>query len=303
MDSRSSWTKEVATGEEEKRSKTKEKSFCWVWGSYRIKCLKPSNPCSSWSYSGAVTTCVVFPFLHHFALFLTDTWVYFWWLSMDGRKHAYLRTSANIFGFLCFYIICNYALTLLYFGFFVRHLQSCFLLFIFKVYFGLSHQLANSLMTNESEFHLMFSLLISMLHLHGLLPIFGLPLLLATFLVILGFAPPACHELCLRLEMGLERHWSNCRKGLGTEWQCASLLRLVWCRLRRWGKLPCLYRQPSQCQSIHRGRCMWVMWKRGSRGGSLESLHSKLHNFILGSICGQVGQVFYGVFWFWMEEK
>ncbi|CBI40920.3 unnamed protein product, partial [Vitis vinifera] len=33
-----------------------------------------------------------------------------------------------------------------------------------------------------------------MFHLHGLLPIFGLPLLLATFLVILGFAPPACHD-------------------------------------------------------------------------------------------------------------
>ena len=82
---------------------------------------------------------------------------------------------------------------------------------------------------------------------------------------------------------------SSRRKRGGTEWKRASLLRLVRCCLRRWGKLSCLYWQPSRCQSIHRGRCMWALWKQDSRGGSLEILHFGLHSFILGSICGRVG--------------
>ena len=82
---------------------------------------------------------------------------------------------------------------------------------------------------------------------------------------------------------------SSRRKRVGTEWKRASLLRLVRCCLRRWGKLSCLYWQPSRCQSIHRGRCMWALWKQDSRGGSLEILHFGLHSFILGSICGRVG--------------
>ena len=125
-------------------------------------------------------------------------------------------------------MLCFFFFFFFFFLFFFKTPTTFFfylLLFIFKVHFGLSHQLANSLMTQEKELHLVFFFTYFFVLSPWSPSHFCLPLLLVTFLV--------CMSMCLsdwwcRSDFWVE--YSRCYKWrIWNEWLS---LPLCWLKLR-----------------------------------------------------------------------